>query len=338
MDAKITKLRLSRMLSYDWIKIVITAAAAILVWVLIFTMTATRITSAQQFQVCNYLGNYSFSTEFNRSYSNAQSDGVFSREVIEWDLLDLAANADMAGELLSARVAIESCDVMFVSEEPNVNSQKTTTIVDGEEKTEYQYTYLETFLNGYRWNLFLLDREDEKGFFKKMEKYLNTYYAGDYTNEGDFDTAKVEKDFRARIKRTEDKRYKNENQIQKGLEEEIDRIQKYRAALIEFDGYLNAGIVKLTKTTVMDEKNPEQVVYEGTYSINLCPDVAVMGKLSDVAAYPTISVNEKGEEITTKSALNMNLCIFNFNGKEEAFHYEPLLYVNHVIRGALNAN
>ena len=54
MDAKITKQRLGRLLSYDWIKIIALAVAAIVVWSLIFTMTATRITAAQQFSVFNY--------------------------------------------------------------------------------------------------------------------------------------------------------------------------------------------------------------------------------------------------------------------------------------------
>ena len=69
MDAKITKLRLSRMLSYDWLKIVGTAVGVIIVWVLIFTMTATRITPAQTFTIANYLGNNAMSTEFNKSVS-----------------------------------------------------------------------------------------------------------------------------------------------------------------------------------------------------------------------------------------------------------------------------
>ncbi len=43
MDAKITKKRLGAMLSYDWLKIVGVAAAIIVVWMLIFQMTATRI-------------------------------------------------------------------------------------------------------------------------------------------------------------------------------------------------------------------------------------------------------------------------------------------------------
>ena len=54
---KITKKRLNILLSYDWIKIILLAVAAILVWSLIFTMTATRVTPAQNFTIFNYTGN-----------------------------------------------------------------------------------------------------------------------------------------------------------------------------------------------------------------------------------------------------------------------------------------
>ena len=49
MDARITKKRVGHMLSYDWIKIIAIAAAAIVLWSLLFTMTATRATVGQTF-------------------------------------------------------------------------------------------------------------------------------------------------------------------------------------------------------------------------------------------------------------------------------------------------
>ena len=79
MDAKITKIRISRMLSYDWLKIVIASVVAIIVWTLVFTMSATRITPAQQCTVFNYVGNTSFSlTNFNALYNKAFEQKVFS--------------------------------------------------------------------------------------------------------------------------------------------------------------------------------------------------------------------------------------------------------------------
>ena len=331
MDAKITKLRLSRMLAYDWLKIIGTAAAVIIVWVLIFTMTATRITPAQTFTVANYVGNNGLTSGgFSKSINQAFSNNVFTGEVMEFTTVDLTTAGDIAGQLLEARVTTNEGDVMFVSQQPNPDTAYTvqTTDENGQtvEKTKYGHTYLETFLSGYRWRLHNLDLQDENSFFKQMERYLNEYYTGGYTDANSLDEEKVEEAFRARIKRTKDKRYKSEASIQKGIDEAIDRMQKYQKALVAFYGYLDEGLVTLTKTnyTLMEG---EQYAFEGTYSINLCPDESSMGKLADVISYSVTHTTEDGEETYVNSAKNMNVCLFDLNGEEEEFRYEALLYI-----------
>ena len=331
MDAKITKLRLSRMLSYDWLKIVGTAAAAIIVWVLIFTMTATRITPAQTFTVCNYIGNNSLSMDFSKAYSNAYNEDKFTGEVLEFSTVDLPTNGEYAGQVLEARVTTNEGDVMFVSQQPNPNTAYTVDKTDettGEtvKETLYGHTYLETFLSGYRFKLHDLSLESEKGFFNQMEQYLNCYYTNGFEDASSLDTEKVEKDFLARIKRTKDKRYKKQSQIQKGIDEAIDRMQKYQKALVAFYKYLDDGVVALTKTNYVLMEG-EQYAFEGTYSINLCPNTETMGKLSTIVSYPTTYVTEDGTEEVTTSAKDMNICLFDSNGKEEEFRYEALLYV-----------
>ena len=58
---------------------VLVAAAIIVAWTLIFTMTATRITPAQQYTVFNYEGNRPFNTtNFTKVYDDAYDRGIFS--------------------------------------------------------------------------------------------------------------------------------------------------------------------------------------------------------------------------------------------------------------------
>lgn len=327
MDAKITKLRLSRMLSYDWLKIVGTAAAVIIVWVLIFTMTATRITPAQTFTVGNFLGNTAMSDGFHKALNSAYTNKVFTGEVLEFTTMDLTTAGDVAGQLLEARVTTNEGDVMFVSQQPNPDTAYTieSTNEKGEtvKETAYAHTYLETFLFGYRWKLHELSLENENGFFKQMERYLDNYYTAGYTDVNSLDEEKIEKDFLARIKRTKDKRYKTEESIQKGKNEAIDRIKKYQKALVSFYAYLEEGVVALTETVYEDEKYP----FKGTFSINLCPDTARMGKLADVVGYQTVYTTDEGKEAVSITAKDMNICLFNLNGEEEEFRYEALLYV-----------
>ena len=205
MDAKITKVRLSRLLSYDWLKIVGTALALILVWAFVFNITATAITPAQKFGVCNYLGNVEYPSGFHKSYAQAYSENIFSDEVLETTASDLPASRDVAADVLQARLAMDEVDAMFVSQQADVRTAYTVEGTDpttGEKTTETKYrnTYLETFLASYRFSLHDLSLDGEKSFFKQMENYLNKYYTKGYEDASSLNEEKVEEDFLARIK------------------------------------------------------------------------------------------------------------------------------------------
>ncbi|MBR2645996.1 MAG: hypothetical protein IKD47_00340 [Clostridia bacterium] len=353
MDAKITKLRLSRMLSYDWIKIAAVAVAGIFAWVLIFTMTATRIKPSQQFGVMNFLGNASFNaTYFYDDFEKTMKGDVFSYEVIESAVCDLAATPDQAGTLMEARLATNEVDVVFAANVENVDAKWEVTDEYGETTTKNP-TYLEQLVSNRWYQLMNLDLESEAGFFKKMESYVNQFY----NEPQDFkaatmemgakepDAQKVERAFRARAKKNKDKRYKKEKDIQKGVANDVQRIKKYYGALVEFYDYLEEGYVEMT-TVVLDEHNT------GVFGINLCPNEETMGDLKKVAAYNQYYyVDENGQEVsvdtssdssdsseefsytlTSKlSAKDMNIAFFRLE-VEEGFQYESLLYVNHLVR------
>ncbi len=332
MDAKITKQRLGRMLSYDWLKIVATIAAVIFAWAVIFTTTATRITAAQKFTVVNYTGNVILErTNFYNAYEKSFSDGVFSHEVLELSQLDVTAEEKYASALMLTRTSIAEGDVILVADIPD---PKASYEKDGQTLHD---SYLQSFVRQYGQMLYDLDPNAEDGFFKKMERYLNAYYTGgDYTS-GTLNEDAVEKDFRARIKKNKDKRYKKEAQIEQGIAGDVERIEKYSAALTEFYRYLNGGVIELTNTQVLDHGNGE-VLLEGVYSINLCPVGSAMGALSSVFAYEKTVINqETGASQKLLTAENMNVAFFDFDKVEEGFAYESLLYVNYLVRSALAA-
>ena len=331
MDAKITKKRLARMLSYDWIKIVALATAVIILWVLIFTMTATRITPAQQFTVFNYHSNGSLSTtKFYDTYQKAFADGVFSYEVIETNNNDLVSSGEYASTILETRVATDEGDVMFIPNAPDASSGEAGTDENG--NTLYNRTYIETFFYGYSPYLYNLDPEAENSYFAGMEKYLNGFYNGDYVN-GELDEDKVTSAFEAKIKANKDKRFKKSAQIEQGKKDELARIQKYRDALVAFYGYLEEGLIEFTTVALKDENG--EVVLEGKYGLNLCPNEDTMGGLKEQFYYMTKETvtDEDGNESTEtrKTAKDMNVMFFRMKGVEESFQYESLLYVNYLI-------
>jgi len=331
MDAKITKERLSRMLSYDWLKIVGIIVAAIVFWSLIFTMTSTRITPAQQFTVVNYFGNVSAgNTDFSKSVTGAFSENIFSHEVLETTQVDVPGSGDVGMTLLEARISTYEGDVIFV---PDILDEGTEYQVNGE---KYQETYLQRLVRTYGYKLMNLSLDESDGFFKKLEAYLAPYYGGDFKN-GTLNKEVVKQDFLARVKKNKDKRYKKDAEIQAGIAGDVERIEKYRAALIEFYGYVDSGLVSMTKTTAVNLESGE-TLSEGVYSINLCPNKDTMGNLSKIAAYAKTVEGESGETQTILSAENMNVAIFDFPEVEKGFEYESLLYINYVIRLTLGMN
>lgn len=341
MDAKITKVRLNRMLSYDWIKIIAVAVASIIVWTLIFTMTSTRITPAQQFTVMNYLGNDSFDSDFDRHLSNAYKNGIFSYEILESpSKVDLAANKDMASELLSTRTATEEGDIVFVADADDLGS-KTTDKETGEEY--YQNTYLEEFVRGYSSVLYKADE-----FVDSMQSYLEDYYTdGDWKDESKLNETFVKSEFRKRVKK--DKRFKTEKQIVAGEKKEIERIKKYASALKKFLAWEEEGILSYTEVVIQKanaEKNQAEI--KGTYAINICPTGSKgwEGKkenLAKIVSYEGMKVegtDEQGNPImkkTTGLVENMSVCLFYFKGVTPGFQYESMLYIVHVVETALKA-
>ncbi len=335
MDAKITKLRLSRMLSYDWLKIVGLAVAIIFFWVLVFTMTATRSIPSQIFNVGNYLGNDSVGDALSKSVYDDLHNGVFTHEVIESGVIDLIVGDDStAYQLLEARVATDELDLMFVSMQPDKNYATTTTASDGSEETTYSQTYLQSFVYAYQYQLFDLDPESENGFFADMTAYLQKYYGEDY-RAGTLDAKLVESDFRARIARNKDKRYKKEAEIEKGLRGEIERLEKYRQALVDFYDYLKKGYIQPVTTSYTPTEEEIQYGYkawERVYSLNICPDEKTMGGLSAYVSYTLSYVDKEGVESSKNTAKDMNVCLFNSNGEEECYRYEGLVYLTNLVK------
>lgn len=326
MDAKITKERLGRMLSYDWLKIVGICIAVIFVWVLVFTTSATRITTAQQFTVVNYFGNAATTnTSFSKDFASAYQNGLFSYEVLDITEVDVGGNKEVGGTLWQTRLATEEGDVVFV---PNIINPDSEFEVNGQ---KYQETYLQNLARGQRFLLADLDRNKTGSYFKKLESFLNMYYQGDYL-AGSLNEELVKRDFLARIEKNKDKRFKKPEQIEKGIQDEIARVKKYRDALIEFDKHVADGFVEFTTTKVLDNETGE-VLYEGVFGINICPDPAKMPNLTKLTGYWEEVKNEAGETQAPKlSAKDMHIALLVFDSIEDSFEFEDLLYINHVIR------
>lgn len=280
MDARVTKKRIGQLLSYDWLKIVALIVAAIVVWSIVFSMTATRLNQAQTFTVYVYKGIVPERQFYTKTVSKDEYASGFSYDVIETNIVDLASAGDEAYTLLTAHLGVNEGNVLFVS------PQETGSVYTDENGEERKLTYVQDAVSRtYTGVLSLGSHEgNTKGlYFDKTEAYLSNYFA-DITDETTFDAAAAERDFRARIAAQKDKRYKNETQILQGVADEIKRIKGYRENYFAVKGYLESGVIALQETTVYMNDGKNLLPVTGYFSINLCPDER-MASLKDVIAY-----------------------------------------------------
>ena len=323
MDAKITKKRIAHMLSYDWIKMGGLALVLILFWNLIFTMTATRMRPSQRFTVFNHQANSILSDDFHNDLSKAINDGTFSYEVIESTTNDLATTGEYVSVMMSTRLAIDEGDVMFI---PKLVDPSTAYEDEENGETKYEADYLQSVLISSSTYLYDLDPEKEGGYFYELKAYLNGYYQ-DYTKAETIDEAKIKNDFITRAKKNKDKRFKTEQQLSAGAQKEVERIQKYRDALVKMESFLSSGIVAFEEVETM---NGEYQI-KGKFALNICPNEATMGEIKKYASYEEVSVDEDGKETARITAKDMCVMFFKTNGTEQSFEYESLLYVVHLI-------
>ena len=343
MDAKITKKRLAHMLSYDWIKLVLAIVAAIVVWVLVFTTTATRITNTQRFVVCNYLG-----VQYGQKIKIYEGH---SHEILEAEVVDnLRGGEETFYELFTANVEIGEGDVLMVANANTTKSEKKdeagNPVLDGEGNPVYEYgnNYFEAFLKAYWHNCTRLDDSadgTQKGYFTQMKEYLGAFYEYSETektfggitmkvanfDESTLNEQAVEQAFRARVKLTKDKRFKKEAQIAEGVQEDLKRIRSYASAYETFFENLEKGYIELTTVSIAIT---EQFTLEGAYGINLCPtSIGTMDSLKEQFYY----YDADGKQ----TAKNINALFLRLNGLDVNYQYENILYLNALIKDVCTA-
>ncbi len=327
MDTKITKKRLGHLLSYDWLKIIGAAVAGILVWTLVFTTTATRIRPSQRFSVFNYTSNTSLnSTDYYKLETELIKNNVFSYEVLEINNNDLAASAEYAGTLLETRLYTDEGNVMFIAD----IEDKETEYKDEKDNVYYK-THLENFSSGsFSYYMADMSLEAEKGYFKSLEKYLSNFY-GDWKDEKTLDEDKVKDAFLMRAKKNKDKRFKTSAEKKKGIEKDVERIEKYRDALENVYAYIAAGYIDVTKVVVEMPISQTETRQEERFAINICPNEETMGDLKKIVNYMVEYEDAEGKTKRKTAVKDMHLVFFDLKGVEDGFEYESLLFLDNLV-------
>ncbi len=342
MDAKITKQRLKRLFSYEWVKIIAIAVALIFAWVMIFELTETRIKPSQRFTVFNHMQNKSIDPRLADKIQGAFDEGVFSTEVMEMTYQDLATAGMYAHQTIEMFLGVSDGDILLAPNTPNTESGTVDKDNDGEAdkdangNTIYQYTYAESVINPYRKYMTDLNPQTPGSYFYELEQYLNRFYDNGWEDKTSINTAAIEREFRARVQRTRDKRYRNEKLLSGAIPDEIERIEKYRDAYERLCGWLEDGLICFNAPTHTDGA-PEKGVpaYDGIVSLNLCPDESRMKNLKAYYSYPVYNEENK---LNGYSAKDMSVVFFYNPEQEKTFEYESLLYVVWLVEQGISTN
>ena len=346
MDAKITKQRLKRLFSYEWIKIAAIVVALIFGWVMIFELTETRIKPSQRFTVFNHMQNKAIIPATATKIQGALDENAFSSEVMEFTYQDLSTAGMYDHQTLESYLGVSDGDIILV---PNLFNPSSALDEDGDNKPDtdengdiiYQYTYPESLINPYREYMTDLNPQTEGSYFYELEQYLNRFYDNGWEDETSINVTAIEREFRARVAQTHDKRYRNEKLLSAGIPQEIERIEKYRDAYAKLCGWLDDGLVCFNEPTHIDEDDENDVKgYDGTLSLNICPDETRMKNLKAYYSYPVYGYKEEQEDVQLLgySAKDMSVLFFYNPEQEKTFEYESLLYVVWLIEQGMTTN
>lgn len=331
MDAKITKKRLSRLFTYEWIKIAAIALAFIFGWLVIFELTETRIRPSQKFTVFNYTQNRTLTNDVSKRLERVLNEDVFSAEVMELEYHDLSQSDMYTYQTLISMFSVSEGDIMLV---PNITNSGSVPTTEGSGENG-RYTCPESLVVPYREYVTNLSDTEEGGYFYELIQFLNTYYTQGWEHPESIDEGKIESDFRARVKESRDKRYRRKSKLEAGVKAEIARIKKYRDALEKFYAFMDDGLIRFNapshiKGDYINLEDAEIAPYDGILSLNICPDESLMKNLKNYFSYPVYVYNEDKTEITGIShyiAQDMSVVFFYGPDTEKTFEYESLLYV-----------
>lgn len=272
MDARITKPRLANLLSYDWLKIVIAIAAAVLAICVFFTTVKTRPGKFHVFTVYGY-------RELNTGASEAGfmekllETGAFSYDVLVAEQ-ETFGTGQYSGAAFSARRAAGQGTVMFL----------TTNRTDEDDPSKTVATEL---LGGENHALAL----DLDVYMSDCENYLIRFF-GEKWREGTLDKEEAEKCF---LKRNEkDRRYRKQEKKEEGISDEYARLEKLRTDYVFVRSLVEDGTLPFVEIADQEGKMRPKAF-----------SLSALTSLRDYYYY-----TETTDDVTVASSANICMMIF----------------------------
>lgn len=310
MDAKITKQRLSNLLSYDWLKMIIAIAAVIFALILIFTMTATNPTNAQTFTIYGY-------TDVRMGSNNATlEENLTARKTFSYDILQITTESfygnSYSGATFSARRAAGEGTVMFIS---SFDAEGNHTVNSELCKQTYENLYSGPGTGGGYY-------QPQYFFETEVGNYLKEFFGEDLSGALNEDKALA----RFTERNGKDKRFRNASQKAQGFESEKARLNKLRDDYITLRTAFEENVFSYTAIDTREGETQGQIVRlgwgepcpEGYYIASV--DLSGVKGISSVFYYTDQENKATGESV--------NLLVFrNSHGKAFDLCYETVSFL-----------
>lgn len=328
MDNRITKSRLARVLSYDWLKIILIMAAIVFVWALAYTIGAPRISVGQQFDLFVYNCDFTEVTDEGTLLNDAKKSGAFSYDVLEMGSREFTE--EYFSTIMSAATSVYEGDVMIMS--------------DFEDDIKNNCSKFRSFTDNYGAIV-----ADYSVLVKNAKDYclINEFVVKGKNGEYSLNKSAIEVYFKNRMKK--DARFRTDEKKAEGVKSEIERIKAvWNNALILENIIENHSDVFVTyrrygQSLAAASSDQEKKTYQEYYdkcSERLCG--VNLGKLTggekdikDLYCKTVYSenVSEGGTpEIESYSADGIVMFVFDYTNEQPDLQYETLGFVNYIFK------
>ena len=320
MDNRITKRRLSDFLAYEWILIIIAIVASIIVWELIYSVSAVRLTVGQQFKY--YFDQSVSSSGSSQFYNLLIDDDTFSYDVLELNTETLTADYNV----LSVRLSIYEGDVIITDAKEAAEDAEDKTV---RAKTLVDNSYGEKSECG---------MYDYQKLLSDAKAYLLGFMKTEVISIDNIDEAKVEAHFRERMKK--DNRFRSEEQKIEGIKLEVGRIKKLAKEVLDFEKLMALGdeyfftYRKYEQTlSSMSDDDRNKSAYQDAYDKQQTLRYGLrVGKLTGGEKNPSTYFKMQGAD----TADDVVIMIFDFKSQQPDLQYECISFINTIVRACSN--
>lgn len=296
------------MLSYDWLKILGTIAVAVMVFLVLFTMIATRVTQAQTFEIYAYYG-VSAGADYSSLPSDLSAKNVFSYDVLKTATETFSKSDSHSSAVFTARRSAGQGTVMFVS-------SYAATDEEGKKGVSELDNLVASGVVGGGDNVRQGLLRDPQTFMSDCENYLKGFFGENLEENAEPDMEKVRQCFLDR--NGSDKRFRSAAQKEAGVLSEKERIVGLREDYLVVRAAFAEGVFSYTSC---DYEYGEDKTATFTVGVN----VGGLKTIGNLFFYK----GDEGKQVKDE----LNLVIFN-NGEKKGMSdlkYEAVSFLRYLL-------